>query len=462
MKTNVKRLVIVISIMLAVLVAIFFTIRIYAVPAGELAADLNKITWQEEGRLNFIKQCPDLSKERQLPDLGDSALNWVCYTIFDQSYLAGALGHGVLSNWVKENQAAYDTLHGKVKAWDDNAKKKLKETLEGLTEAERTLLVNYFRRIAIAAYVKDSSKMNGYLWSSDRWTEASKFELDTTEHKFGLRVWSVKALENAITSQPKQDVTTYRGKTMRSDTLEKLLEHFQKNSRVWEPAFVSTTKSRKIALGYTKISEDVNILFEITSSNSGGDLEIRQQEITFPPNTVFRVTADPEVLKNHKEVLELNNFVSNDCSPENKSQDKDNKLIFYCNATWKTLVIIKLREELGGRANLNAAEKEVEDICLDNEHFLEQCGEDEFIKKAEGKIQKLKRKFAGARIGDCTHQGRNYKCTTRSTEEKCMACVLCLEANGKVKARSCTRLHELSCKGRHASKDGFYFSDVGD
>lgn len=451
MKTNAKRLVILISIMLAVLAGIFFTVRIYAVGSGEIAGVLNKMTWQEEGRLNFIKQCPDLSKERELKDLGDSALNWLCYTVFDQSYLAGALAHGVLSNWVKENQDAYDKLHGKINAWDDNAKKKLRETLDGLSDAEQTLLVNYFRRLVIAAYVKDSTKMNRYLWSSDRWTEASNFQLDTTKHKFGLRVWSVKALENAISKQPKQSVTTYRGKTMRTDTLEHLLEHFHENALVWEPAFISTTKSRKIALGYTKISEDVNILFEITSSNSGGDLEIRQQEITFPPNTVFKVSGKPDVRKNHKETFEGNGFVDNACAAQ-----KD------CQGTWKTLVIIKLREELGGRANLKAAEKEVEDICLENEHFLKQCGEDEFIEEAKGIGSKISRKFAGARISDCTHEGKTYKCTSYSKKAKCMACVLCVQQNGKVKARSNTRLHELSCKGRQASRDGFYFSAVED
>ncbi len=451
MSIRLKRLIIITVIMVSVLAGIFFTVHIYAVGAGEIAGELNKMTWKEEGRRSLIGQCPDLSKERQLPDLGDKALNWVCYTVFDQSYLAGALAHGVLTNWVKEKQAAYDTLHGKVKAWDDNAKKKLKETLEGLTDAEQTLLVNYFRRLVIAAYVKDSSKMNRYLWSSDRWTAASKFELDTTEHKFGLRVWSVKALENAITKQPKQGVTTYRGKSMRSDTLDKLLEHFHENALVWEPAFISTSKSRKIALGYTKVSDDVSILFEITSSNSGGDLNIRQQEITFPPNTVFKVSGKPEVLKNHKEKFEGNGFVDNACGAQKE-----------CQGTWKTLVIIKLREELGGRANLKAAEEEVENICLDNEHFLNQCGEDEFIEEAKGIGKKLSRKFAGARISDCTHQGKKYKCTSYSKTAKCMACVLCIQANGKVKARSCTRLHELSCKGRHASKDGFYFSAVND
>ena len=391
------------------------------------------------------QQCPNISQEHALPDFNKDASTWICYVAFDNAYLTGAVAFGTLTNWVKKNQSAIDALAEAIAKWNEAERKVLKNSWKKLDKRNSTTLLNLLQQLAIARYVKDSSSMNGFLWDADQWEFANQQSIDTTSHKLALVKWRVMALEDAIGSLPKQRGSTFRGKIMRSQTIEQLLGHFHAGALVWEPAFVSTSKNRKIALGYTEIAKPVNILFEIKQSTSGRDLGIRQEEITFPPNTVFKVVGKPTVVKNHKESYEGNGFVQNGCQSQKE-----------CEGTWASLVIVTLTEDRTGRAKLEATQNEVEAVC-GQDQFLEQCGRHELLAPVTGKKKKVVRKLAGTTVADCDHEGHKYSCSSRTTEKKCMACVLCRKSDGKVQTKSAT-LTTNSCTTRGLSPDGFYFS----
>lgn len=257
-------------------------------------------------------------------------------------------------------------------------------------------------------------------------------------------------MENSVDARPRQQSGTsaFRGKNMRTKSLDDFSKKFLAvNNVIWENQFLSTSKSRAIALGYANTDKDVGVLMEYTSSRSGGDLGSKNQEITFPPNTLFKVIS-VAVRDNYEDDMICNAFVT-------QKECKNVGLGTTVKGKWKQFVHVTL-EEAVGRSQSIVSQKEVEQVCQNGEQFLRQCGEEAILQPLRGNFPNLRRKFAGIKVSECTHGGTQYECKSRDMDTKCGTCVLC-QRGRNIEVRV-AKLPETSCLGKGKTPDGYFTS----